>query len=253
MALLSTLEDLDFADDLALLSHTHQHMFAQQVGLKISQKKTEVMMLNVSNPSPVKVNGEDLQTTEKFTYLGSTVRHDGGAGSDIRNRLNRARNAFRILNNEWKIIPVRHRDQAKTILLRMLEDDCKRPQPTVHLPHQEPSKNPTNILAQDHLQPTSFRPLRPRQHEHHHHAKAMEMDRACGETRARQHCRTALHWTTEGKRKRRRPKNTWHGTVEGELKTLHHTWGTVQKLAQNRQGWSTFVAALHASRHNRHE
>ena len=58
--LLSTLEDLDFADDLALLSHTHQHMqekttrlsmFAQQVGLKISQKKTEVMMLNVSNPS----------------------------------------------------------------------------------------------------------------------------------------------------------------------------------------------------------
>lgn len=43
--LLSTLEDLDFADDLALVSHTHQHMqektsrlstFAQQVSLKIS-------------------------------------------------------------------------------------------------------------------------------------------------------------------------------------------------------------------------
>ena len=105
--LLSTLEDLDFADDLALLSHTHQHMqeqttrlsmFAQLVGLKISQKKTEVMMLNVSNPSPVKVYGEDLQTTEEFTYLGSTVRHDGGAGSDIRNRLNKATNAFRMLN-----------------------------------------------------------------------------------------------------------------------------------------------------------
>ena len=110
--LLSILEDLDFADDLTLLSHTHQHkqkkttrmfcMFAQQVGLKISQKKTEVMMLNVSNPSPVKLNGEDLPTTEEFTYLGSTVRHDGGAGSDIRNRLNKARNAFRMLNNVWK-------------------------------------------------------------------------------------------------------------------------------------------------------
>ena len=109
--LLSTLEDVDFADYLALLSHTHQNMqkkttclsmFAQQVGLKISQKNTEVMMLNVSNPSPVKVYGEDLQTTEEFTYLGSTVRHDGGAGSDIRNRLNKARNAFRMLNNVWK-------------------------------------------------------------------------------------------------------------------------------------------------------
>ena len=65
--------------------------------------------------------------------------------------------------------------------------------------------------------------------------------------------RTALHWTPEGKRRRGRPKNTWHRTVEGELKTLHHTWGTGQKLAQNRQEWSTFVAALHASRHNVHE
>ena len=66
--LFSTLEDLDFADDLALVSLAHQHTqektsrlstFARQVGLKINQKKTEVMMLNVHNSSPVKVNGED--------------------------------------------------------------------------------------------------------------------------------------------------------------------------------------------------
>nr|KAG5706806.1 hypothetical protein BaRGS_004141 [Batillaria attramentaria] len=65
--------------------------FAQQVGLKISHKKTEVMMLNVQNPSPVRVNGEDLPTTDEFTYFGSIVRHDGGADSDIRNRLNKAK------------------------------------------------------------------------------------------------------------------------------------------------------------------
>ena len=44
-----TLEDLDFTDNLALLSHTHQHMqekthhlskFGQQVGLQISKRKT---------------------------------------------------------------------------------------------------------------------------------------------------------------------------------------------------------------------
>ena len=105
--LFSTLEDLD---DLALVSHTHQHMqekticlsvFAKQVGLKISRWR-QVMMLNVPNPLPVKVN-RDLPTKE-FTYLGSTVRHDGRAGSDIRNHLNKARNAFRMLNNMtlWK-------------------------------------------------------------------------------------------------------------------------------------------------------
>ena len=36
----------------------------------------------------------------------------------------------------------------------------------------------------------------------------------------------------------------------GEMKTLNHTWGTIWKLAQNRQEWMTFVAALHASRHS---
>ena len=74
-------------------------MFPQQAGMKISQKKTEVMMLNVPNPSPVKVNGEDLPTTENFTYLGSIGMHDGGAGSDIRNCLNKFRNGLRMLNN----------------------------------------------------------------------------------------------------------------------------------------------------------
>ena len=58
-----------------------------------------------------------------------------------------------------------------------------RPQQTVHLPHHEAKKNPANILAQDHLQPTSSRPLQPRQHGHNLHVKAMEMDRTCDEKR----------------------------------------------------------------------
>ena len=59
--------------------------------------------------------------------------------------------------------------------------------------------------------------------------------------------RVALHWTPEGRRKRGRPKTTWRRTVEGELKKLKHSWGTAQKLAQDRQKWRTFVAALHAN------
>ena len=107
----STLEDLDFADDLTLFSHTHHYMqskatrlsmFAQQLGLKISQERTEVKMLNVPNPSPVKVKGEDLPTTEKFTYLVSIVMHNGRAGSDIRNSVGNFMDAFRIINNVWK-------------------------------------------------------------------------------------------------------------------------------------------------------
>jgi len=74
----STLEDLDFADDLALLSHTHHHLqektnrlnnFASQVGLEISQTKTEVMMLNITNPAAIQVVGKDLPITEIFTCI----------------------------------------------------------------------------------------------------------------------------------------------------------------------------------------
>jgi len=110
--LIGTPEDLNFADHVALVSHNHQHMqektarlstSAQQVGLKISQKKTEAMMLNAQHPAPVKVNGEDLPTTEEFTNLGSIVRLDGGAGNDIKNRLSKPRNAFRMKNNAWRL------------------------------------------------------------------------------------------------------------------------------------------------------
>ena len=139
------------------------------------------------------MNGEDLQTTKEFTYLSSAVRHGGGASSDI--SLNKARNAFRMLK-VWKSFQYSTETKLRllelhtfnlTLRLRKLEDDCKPPQPTVHLLHQEPSKDPMNNLAQNHLQPTSFHLLQPRQHEHHHHAKAMEMGRACDEKRARQH------------------------------------------------------------------
>ena len=63
--------------------------------------------------------------------------------------------------------------------------------------------------------------------------------------------RTALHWTPEGKRKRGRPRMTWRRTVEGEIKEMKQTWGTLTKLAQDRNDWRAFVAALHTTRCNR--
>ena len=109
--LFTNLDDLDFAEDLALLSHIHSHIqeetnrlhiYTKQVGLKINKRKTEVMTLNVQNPAPVKVEEYPLPYIDQFTYLDSTVRHDGGAGSDIINRIGKARNAFSMLSPVWK-------------------------------------------------------------------------------------------------------------------------------------------------------
>ena len=76
------------------------------------------MTLNVQNPAPVKVDEDPLPYTDQFTYLGSTVRHDGGAGNDIINRIGKARNAFRMLS------PVRKSQQYKTHTKLKLYKSC---------------------------------------------------------------------------------------------------------------------------------
>ena len=105
------LEDLDFADDLSLVAHTHSHMqektnrlctFGSQIGLKVNQTKTETMFLNISSPTPVKAYDQDLPATDQFTYLGSILRKDGGAEDDIKSRLSKARYVMRSMNNIWR-------------------------------------------------------------------------------------------------------------------------------------------------------
>ena len=75
-ALFLSLDDLDFADDLALTSHSHNHIqektgrlctFGGQVGLKVCQTKPETLVLNIENPTPVTVYGADLPVSETIT------------------------------------------------------------------------------------------------------------------------------------------------------------------------------------------
>ena len=64
------LEDLDFADDLALLSHNHDQMqgkttrlaaTSERTGLKINRGKSKVMRINTTNENPITVGGEQLE------------------------------------------------------------------------------------------------------------------------------------------------------------------------------------------------
>ena len=118
--LFTNLEDLDYADDLALLSHLEKHMQskttklqrnAEKIGLKINTRKTEVMSLNTKQPARIQVDGNDLGNTTTFTYLGCIVTSDGGADKDIKTRLSKARGAFISLKNIWKsICKAKHQD-----------------------------------------------------------------------------------------------------------------------------------------------
>ncbi|KAK2159897.1 hypothetical protein NP493_1681g00012 [Ridgeia piscesae] len=92
----SQLEDLHFADDLALLSHSHQQMqektellntVSTQLGLNINRSKTRIMKANTKNNNPITMNGEPLEETDSFTYLGSTINKHGCIAEDVKARI----------------------------------------------------------------------------------------------------------------------------------------------------------------------
>ena len=104
--ILTQLDDLDFADDLPLISPSHRQMqdkptdlarISAQVGLKINKKKTKILRLNSTCKRPIMLEGEGLEEVESFRYLGSIVDTRGGTEADEKTRNSKARAAFHIL------------------------------------------------------------------------------------------------------------------------------------------------------------
>ena len=104
------LKDLDFADDVALLSSTTDQLqrktsdlslAAGQLGLNITRKKTKTMQLT-ETPLPVELENENLEEVEEFTYLGSIMSKSNATAKDITNRLQKAKASFVQLNKVWR-------------------------------------------------------------------------------------------------------------------------------------------------------
>ena len=101
------LDDLDFADVLALLSHTQRQIQEKTstvaessvcLGLKIHRGKSKVLKNNPSvSTTPITLEGDGIEDVTSFTNLGSTVdkqRGEGGGGrtdADVQVRTGRER------------------------------------------------------------------------------------------------------------------------------------------------------------------
>ncbi|VDP61632.1 unnamed protein product [Schistosoma curassoni] len=70
------LDDLDFADDLALLSQTQQQM----------QEKTNSVAAasTAACDNRITVDGEDLEDVKTLTYLGNIIDEHGGSDADVK-------------------------------------------------------------------------------------------------------------------------------------------------------------------------
>ena len=105
------LEDFDYANDICLLPQSYKDMKekletlnkeAVKFGLKMNASKNKAMKINSKIKIKLEVNGNIIEKTEKFQYLGSLVKIDGGAEEDVKNRISKANIAFSQLNNIWR-------------------------------------------------------------------------------------------------------------------------------------------------------
>ena len=98
------LEDLDYADDISLLSSRQRDMqektdrlteTVQKLGLKVNTSKTKLMKINHKSNDPVTINNSD-------TYLVSKIATDGDSEREVNSRITKANQSFATLKNIWK-------------------------------------------------------------------------------------------------------------------------------------------------------
>ena len=263
----TVLEDLDFADDIALISSTLAHLQtkttglennAGRVGLKLNGKKCMGMKVNSKKNDALKVGENEIEEVECFTYLGASVTKDGGGTAAIQKRIALASATFNKLSKVWSDRDIGRKTKAtlfKTLVLSVLLYGCE----TWKLTKGEEKKLDT-------FQAKCLRRIfRIRWQQHITNQKILEMadaNKVSDEVRRkrwtwighvlRKHptsdCAVALGWTPEGKRRRGRPKTTWRRTVEKERDGQGwNSWERARQVAQDRKRWKENVQALCAS------
>ena len=102
-SLTQRLEDLDYADDLCLLTHRLADMKVKgerlqetggQAGFKINIQKTKELRIGVKQQESLELHGGAVERVSEFTYLGSIINETGGTDEDITARIRKAQSTF---------------------------------------------------------------------------------------------------------------------------------------------------------------
>lgn len=265
----SKLDDLDFADDIALLSSTKQQMQhkldkldkeAKRVGLKISGQKTKMMRINSSSQEQFTIGerNERIEDVEEFCYLGATICKDGGGMKDLKNRLSKARGAFTRLKKIWRSSNISRKTKLrlyKTLVVpvlvygcetwKMNQGDCKlidvfnnKCLRRIMKVHWKDHVSTEELLNQANCSLLSKEVKRRRWKMIGH---ILRQDR-------HNLPNVAMTWAPEGKRKRGRPKTTWRRTVEKERAEVGwKSWEEARVAARDRRKWRETADALCAT------
>lgn len=257
------LEDLDYADDICLLSHTRADMQAKlndlrdeaaKTGLKINTRKTQEMRCGATSSFPLVIGTEAVERVHKFTYLGSCVSETGGAEDDITSRIAKARATFAQLRPIWQSRKLTRRvklkifrSNVKTVLLygcetwkvtkdvshrlQVFVNRCLRRILGIYWPDIISNKQLWERCSESPID----QQIKRRKWSWIGHTLRRDPNHIP---------RQALDWNPQGKRKRGRPKQTWRRTIIDEAKAIGKTWSEIKRDAQDRSGWRCTVDAL---------
>ena len=231
----SKLDDLDYADDIALLTSSREQMqvkvdrvvsHVKSTGLKINASKTKVMRINARNTQAITAAGEEIEDVSSFIYLGGTVNNEGGTTEDIRRRLGHARSAYNKLTAIWNSSQIGRKTKIRLFNSNVISvllygsETWKMTKGDEHLLDTFLHKSLRRILKVYWPQRVSMETVRERagmepissmvkKRRWKWIGHVLRMDKT-------KHARIALTWTPEGKRRRGRPKETWRRAVERE-------------------------------------
>ena len=262
-SLVKQLEDLDFADDLALLAHTHTQMQAKttkleavssKLGLKINTDKTKTIRINGNAREQIMINYLDIEDVTSFTYLGSFINITGGTYEDVLARIGKARSAFNTLASIR-----RSREITTTTKLRIFNSNVKSVllygSETWRMTQKTVSKLQTFInkclrrilgiywpaaISNANLwETTGQAPVR----QEFTSGKWTWI----GHTfRRPSYCiaRQALLWNPQGSRRRGRLPNSWTRDTDHTIQLRGLFWHQLECLSRDRGDWRDFVSGL---------
>ncbi|XGW15603.1 hypothetical protein V3C99_001228 [Haemonchus contortus] len=241
----SRLTDLDFADDIALPAEDEN---------KLQQRKSKAMKVGFDQTQlNISVDDTTLETVGNFTYLGSTITHNGDAEMEVRIRIAKAAAVFRRLQPLWASSSISQNIKLRlyySIVIPTALYASETWKSTASLVkrlnafHQRCLRRIMKIRYTDHV--TNEEVLRRCGSNCLHVVVAQRRLRLAGHIlrMAQQRVsRVAMNWIPPGaKRGRGRPRNTWRRTFENDLKTINISRSEGEMIAQDRQQWKNLVA-----------
>ena len=256
------LADLDFADDIALLSCTHtglQEMtnelgkYGEKVGLRISCEKTKGMIIGEHQYPPITIGSHCIEYVENFQYLGSYISRAGETEVDVRARIGKAAATFERLRPIWRSGAI-----SKNLKMRLYQSIVL---PTtiyasetwkktagitnrLNVFHRRCLRTILSISWRDHVTNEKLMKM----------AEMRDLQDIVIERRRRfaghilrlpeeRPAKVAMTWTPRmGRRKKGRPKKTWRQTFREDLDEMGMAWNSAAETANDRVKWRKLVA-----------